>query len=208
MNTPVSTVSLLLSSTALLAACATGPRLDAEWSDANAASRAGLLRGPVLVACEAPDVALRNVCQDRVADEVRARGARPVFVPPETRLVQDQSLDAQLVPVARTQNAKAILVMSLRPAASEASGSGLSLGLGGFGFGRGGGSALGVGVAAPIGGTRVETGFAANGRVTSVEQSRLVWTATAAASPSIDYDAQLADLSRTVLDAAARAGLF
>jgi hypothetical protein len=83
---------------------------------------------------------------------------------------------------------------------------GVTLSIGGFGFGRS--SAGGVGVSAPIGGGQVSNGYSANGRVTDVASGRLMWTARASAPPSGDVNAQLADLSKTVLDAAGKAGLF
>jgi hypothetical protein len=189
----------------LLAACA-APRPDAEWTAPDVGAQASLLRrANVLVACEAPDVAVRNVCQDRLAAQVAARGGRPVFVPGETRLTPDRSLDEQLLPSARNANATAILVLSLRPVASEPT-SGASFSIGGFGFG--GRSAFGGGVSAPIGETRIATTYAANGRVTSVSTGRLVWTATTTTPAAEDLSEQLSTLSTSVLDSAARAGLF
>lgn len=82
----------------------------------------------------------------------------------------------------------------------------MTLGIGGFGFGRNVGG--GVGVAAPIGGGEVSNGYAANGRITDVASGRLMWTARASAPPSSDLNAQLADLSKSVMDAASNAGLF
>jgi hypothetical protein len=80
---------------ALVAGCASAPQLDAQWSDASAAP--GLLRGArVLVACDAAELVVRQICQDRLASEVAARGATPVFVPPETPIATDRSIDAQL----------------------------------------------------------------------------------------------------------------
>jgi len=200
------TVVALACAATLMSGCA-ARRVDVEWTAPELGPQSGLLRGnDVLVACEAPDVALRNVCQDSLAAEVRARGARPVVVSPDTRLTGDRSLDEQLLSGARRASTRAILVVALRPASSEPTGSGLSIGIGGFGFGRG--SAVGGGISAPIGEQRIATGFAANGRVTDVTSGRLVWTATASVPPSDDLRAQCADLAAAVLDSAARAGLF
>ena len=66
----------------------------------------------------------------------------------------------------------------------------------------------GVGVSAPVGGGKVTSGYAANGRLTDAASSRLMWTARAAATPSSDVNAQLADLAKALLDAADKAGLF
>lgn len=190
----------------LLAACTSTPQLGAQWTDPSLGSQSALLRSTkVLVACEAADVAIRQVCQEQLAAEVVARGATPVFAATDTPLTNDRSVDGQLVPGARTAGAAAVLVVTLTPASVDAS-PGFSIGIGGFGLGRN--SALGVGVAAPIGGGRVETGFAANGRITEVASGRLVWTASAAAPPSSDLNAQFAALSKAVLDAAEKSGLF
>lgn len=190
----------------LVAACASTPRVDAQWTDPALGAHSSLLRGAkVMIACDSPDVAVRQVCQEQLASEVVARGAVPVFVPSDVPLLTDRALDGQLLPGARTASAKAVLVVTLTPAATD-TGSGFSVGIGGFGFGRN--SALGVGVDAPIGGGRVKTGFAANGRVTDVSSGRLVWTASAVAPPSADLNAQFAALSRAVLDSAEKAGLF
>ena len=159
----------------------------------------------MLVACDVFDVAVRQVCQDQLASEVVARGATPVFIAANTQLLTDRPLDGQLLPSARTADAKAVLVVTLTPASADVN-SGPSFSIGGFGFGRS--SAAGVGVSAPLGGGRVKTGFAANGRVTDVSTGRLVWTASAAAQPSADLGAQFGALSKVVLDSAEKAGLF
>lgn len=204
-SSPSAGFATLALATLLLSACASVPAPDAVWAAPDIGAQARLLQGAnVLVACEAPDVAVRNICQDRLAAAVAARGGRPVFVPGDTRLVAGP-LDAQLLPSARSENATAILVMTLRPVATEATPS-ASFSIGGFGFGRG--SALGGGLTAPIGETRVATGFSANGRVTNASTGRLVWTASASSPPSEDLPGQLSTLSASVVDAAARAGLF
>jgi len=189
---------------ALAAGCASTPQLDAQWSDASVGP--GLLRGArVLVACDAAELVVRQICQDRLAGEVSARGATPVFVPPETPIATDRSLDAQLLPAARESGATAVMVMTVAVAVHDVSAP-FSVGIGGFGFGSGG--SVGVGVSAPVGGGRVSAGYSANGRVTDVPSGRLVWTAKATSPPSSDVNAQMADLSRIVLGAADKAGLF
>ncbi|HTJ04933.1 MAG TPA: hypothetical protein VL624_06280 [Caldimonas sp.] len=189
---------------ALAAGCASAPQLDAQWSDPAAAP--GLLRGArVLVACDAAELVVRQICQDRLAGEVAARGATPVFVPPETPIVTDRSIDSQLLAPARESGAKALLVMTVAVAVHDVSAP-VQIGIGGFGFGSS--SSVGVGVSAPVGGGRVTAGYSGNGRVTDVSNGRLVWTAKATSPPSADLDAQMADLSRLVLGAADKAGLF
>lgn len=188
----------------LLIGCASTPQLDAQWSDPSLG--AGLLRGArVLVACDAFEVVIRQICQDQLASEVVARGATPVFVAPGFAVATDRSVDAQLLPAAREAGAKAMMVMTVAVAMSDVS-PGFSIGVGGFGLGRR--SGVGVGVEAPLGGGRVTSGYSANGRVTDVSSGRLVWTAKATAPPSSDLNAQMGELSKAVLGAADKSGLF
>ena len=190
--------------TVLVGACASTPQLDASWSDPQLG--ASFLRGArVLIACDTVEVVMRQLCQDRMAAEVVARGAMPVFAAQDTPLAADRAVDPQLLPSARSAGAKALMVVTIAPAVTDVS-PGVSIGIGGFGFGRR--SSVGVGVAAPIGGGRVTTGYSANGRLTDVSTGRLVWTAKATAPPSSDIDAQLGELSKAVAGAADRAGLF
>jgi hypothetical protein len=199
-------VAAALAASAWLAACASAPQIEAQWFDPQLDADSGLLRGAkVLVACDAYDLAIRQICQDQLAAEVVARGATPVFATADTPIVTDRAIDGQLLPAARSAGAKAVLVVTLAPAVTDVS-PGFSVGIGGFGFGRG--SAVGVGAAAPIGGGRVTTGYSANGRVTDAASGRLVWTAKATTPPSSDLEAQLGQLARAVLDSAGKAGLF
>ena len=102
----------------MLSACASGPQLDAQWRDPNLAG--GFLRGArVLVACDAAEVVIRQVCQDQLASEVVSRGGTPVFVPPETPLVTDRSIDAQLLPTARSAGVSAMLVVTVAVAVND-----------------------------------------------------------------------------------------
>jgi hypothetical protein len=187
-----------------LSGCASGPQLDAQWTDPQMAP--GYLRGArVLVACDAAEPVVRQICQDQFASEVVARGGSPVFAAPGGAVTPDRAIDGQLLPAARDAGAKAIMVMTVAVVVNEV-GPGFSIGIGGFGFGsRGGG---GVGVSAPIGGGRVTSGYSVSGRLTDAASGRLLWTAKATASPAGDVNAQMGELSKTVLDAADRAGLF
>jgi hypothetical protein len=188
----------------LLVGCASTPQLDAQWSDASLG--AGFLRGArVLVACDAYEVVVRQICQDQLAAEVVARGATPVFLAPGYPVATDRSVDAQLLPAAREAGAKAMMVMTVAVAVQDVS-QPFQIGIGGFGFGSSG--SAGVGVSAPVGGGRVTSGYSANGRLTEVLTGRLVWTAKATAPPSSDINAQMSDLSKLVLGAADKAGLF
>ncbi len=188
----------------LLVGCASTPQLDAQWSDP--ALGPSFLRGArVLVACDAFEVVIRQICQDQLASEVVARGATPVLLAPGFPVATDRSVDAQLLPAAREAGAKAMMVMTVAVAVNDVSPR-FSIGVGGFGFGRH--SGVGVGAEAPFGGGRVTSGYSANGRVTDVPSGRLVWTAKATAPPSSDLNAQMSELSKSVLGAADKAGLF
>lgn len=187
-----------------LAGCAT-PQVDAQWRSAELP--ASYLRGAiVLVSCETRELVLKRICEDQVVADLSARGARPVLPAPGTVAASASgTLDTQYLPAARSSGAKAVLSVSVGLSSQSVS-PGLAIGIGGFGFGRYSGA--GIGVSAPIGGGRVNSGYSADGRVTDVSSGRLMWTARASTPPSSDVNAQLADLSRTVLDAAGSAGLF
>jgi hypothetical protein len=189
----------------LIAAGCASTVVDTQWR--NVELPAGYLRGAtVLVSCETGEDLLRRICEERVAADLSARGATPVLPAPGTvAAVQPGVADAQYLPAARDNGAKAVFSVTLGVASANVS-SGVMLSVGGFGFGRS--SAGGVGVSAPIGGGQVSNGYAANGRVTDVASGRLMWSARASAPPSGDVNAQLADLSKAVLDAAGKAGLF
>ena len=187
----------------LLVGCAS-TQLDAQWSDPSLGPT--FLRGArVLVACDAYELVVRQICQDQLAAEVTARGATPVFLAPGFPVATDRAIDPQLLPAAREAGAKAMMVMTVAVAVNEVS-SPFTIGIGGFGFGGSGG--VGVGVQAPVGGGRVTSGYSANGRVTDVPTGRLVWTAKATSPPSSDVNAQMGELSKAVLAAADKAGLF
>ncbi len=190
----------------LLVACASTPRPEAQWVDPALGAQSRLLQGQkVLVACDAYDAAVRQICQDALFREVLAKGAQPVVLPAGATFMTDRELDGQLVGSAAGLGARAVIVLALTPATASA-GSGVSLGIGGFSFGRGGGGGIGLGV--PIGGSQVSTGFSANGRVTDARTGRLVWTTSFVAAPSQDLRAQSGALAKSVIDAAQAAGLF
>ena len=145
--------ALLATALVALAGCAIDRSSTPQWTR-PAARAPGFLRGArVLVACDAAEAVIVQICQDQVARASRARGATPVFVP--TRLRRSpptRSVDAQLLPAARDAGAKAMMVVTVAVAVADVS-QGISIGIGGFGFGRSGGG--GVGVSAPVGGGSV-----------------------------------------------------
>lgn len=193
---------------ALLAACAS-TRLDAQWSDPQAA--AGSLRGArVMVACEAYDLTIKRICLDRMVAEVSARGGQPVPAPDTTNQAPGRPLGAeQYLPAARSAGAKAVITqvvtqadVSVNPPPS------VSIGIGGFGFGGGGGISTGVGVSAPVGSSRTDIGYAISSSVIETGSGRLIESAKASAPPSSNVTAQIAELSKLVFEAIDSAKLF
>ena len=190
---------------ALLAGCAT-TQVDAQWRNVDLPP-SYLLGASVLVTCETGEQVVKRICEDQLGADLRARGVRVLVAAPGALPsgVPVGATDVQYLPLARENGAKAVFSVSVGPAAQTVSqGVSLGIGLGGFGRGVGGG----VGVSAPIGGGRVTSGYSANGRVTDVASGRLFWTAKATAPPSSDVNAQMGELSKAVLGAADKAGLF
>jgi len=195
--------ALLATTLAALAGCAT-TQLDAEWRDPQASP--GALRGArVLVACDAFEAVIVQICRDQMAGAVSAQGATPVFVPTNFPISPTRAIDPQLLLAARDVGAKAMLVVTVAVASSNVS-QGMSIGIGGFGFGSSGGG--GIGISAPVGGGNVTQGYAANGRLTDVASERLLWTAKATSPASGDINAQMSELSKTLFAAATKAGVF
>ena len=195
--------ALLATALAALAGCAT-TQLDAEWRDPQLS--AGSLRGArVLVACDAAEAVIVQLCRDQIASGVTAQGATPVFVPTNFPISPARAIDPQLLLAARDAGAKAMLVVTVAVASANVS-QGMSIGIGGFGFGSSGGG--GIGVSAPVGGGSVTQGYAANGRLTDVASERLLWTAKATSPASSDVNLQMSELSKTLFAAATKAGAF
>lgn len=104
-----------------LAGCASVPQREAQWIDPGIGTQSRFLRGvKILIACDAYDPALRQICQDRLYRDVLAKGANPVVAPAGAVLLNDRELDGQLVPVAAALGAKAIFILSLTPATTSA----------------------------------------------------------------------------------------
>lgn len=190
----------------LLTACAS-TSLDAQWADPQLTGGNPLRGARVLVVCEAQDQVLRRVCSDQVSAQVLAAGAVPVQAPDlgDGAAPSAPGGPAPYLAAARAAHAKAVLVTAVAPNSTVAKpGFTLGVGLGGFGGNVGGG----VGVSMPMGGTKVETGYAANVSVTDVASGRLMWTARASEAASADVNAQVAALSKKVVAGAVKTGLF
>jgi hypothetical protein len=199
---------LIGSGVGLIAGCAT-TRVNVEWTEPEFRGRS--LRGEkVLVVCDAPDISMQRVCQDRIAGQLRAAGAVPVISanagltagPPPTN-------DATLV-AARGAGAKAIFGATIGPDVTVVSGGpAISIGVGGWG-GSGGGTVVGsgVGIGFPIGGGQASTGYAANMVLTDAATVKLMWSSKITSPASQNLNAQMGELARVGVEAAQKAGFF
>lgn len=197
----IAPITVGLAAAVLLGACAS-TKLDAQWVDPQFAGRS-LAGSKVLVVCDATDLTLRRLCQDRMSAQVVALGATAVPGP-------EQGTNEVYLGAARSAGARALLVTSVAPDANVVSGgSQVSFGLGGFNWGGGGGGVGGgVGVSMPVGGARVQTAYGANASLTDVATGKLMWTGKASTPAQDNVAAQLDELSRATLNAAQKAGLF
>lgn len=195
---------------ALLAGCASGP--DATWTDPQLASGAArpLQGARVLVVCEAAETTLQQLCLDRMAEELTARGLTPVrSAQPPTGAGVGRGAEAY-VGEARAAGARALLLTSVTPDTARAAAphSPFSIGIGGFSIGGRGGA--GVGVSVPIGGAAGSSytpGYAANGSFTDAASGRLLWSARASSTGS-DLNAGMGTMAKTLMGAAEKAGVF
>ena len=191
----------------MMAGCAT-TEVNVQWSDPEFAGRS--LRGEkVLVVCDAPDIAIRNICQDQVAAEVRASGATPVINADAGLTVGPPPANDKTLAAARAAGAKAILGSTIGADVTVVNpGSSAGFGLGGFG-GSGrtvtGGS---VGIGFPMGGGQATTGYTANMVLTDVATVRVMWTSKVTTPGSQNVGAQIGDLARVGVGAARTAGFF
>lgn len=174
------------------------------------------LRGErVLVVCQAPDDAVRRLCEDQLVTDAGAHGVtavrladRPLGVPP----------NAPLPPEVYREGAKSTgaVAMALEPDATVVNpGPMIGIGVGGGtwgggGWGRGGGSFGGVGtsVGIPAGPGSVQTGFAASTQLVDAATEQIAWSGRAVAPPSDAFVRQLIDLTHVTFEAMAKAGLL
>lgn len=196
---PLATISLTTATA--LAGCGIAP-LDAQWKDPGHPAES--LRGTtVLVVCESDEQVVKQMCQDRVAAELRALGANTALVPysvdPTATRLSDE---------ARAVKARAIFSTKLSPDVPRyGSSSGVSVGFGmGGGFGHRGFG--GVGVSAPLGGSRISQGYVANASLSDVASGRLMWTGKASTRSSEDLNWQVDSLTKAVVGGAQQAGFF
>ena len=193
----------------LLAGCAS-TQLGAQYVDPQTPRQA--LRGAaVLVVCEAPEAAMRLICESETVAELSRLGAKPLTDPRLVGLVTDREpAPEQYLPAAKAAGATAVFATSLRtdhwwPSPASA----VSVGIGAWG-GSGGfsGGSAGVGVSMPVGGTQAAPRLTASGTLLEVASGRVVWSASATSTRSGDASGQIGELVRTLTAAVREAGLF
>jgi hypothetical protein len=192
----------------LLSGCAS-TQLDAQWKDPQRTPMP--LRGAkVLLVCEADEAVVKRICQDQLAHQVMAMGATPVTSAELVNAAPGRPpAPESYLPAARSAGAQAVFSTHIAPQLTTDRPTGVSIGVG-IGGGLGGRGFGGIGVSAPLGGGQrpVTAGYAANSVLTDVSSGRLMWTAKASTPSSDNLAGQIGDLSRTVVEAAQKAGFF
>lgn len=194
---------MALAAALLVGGCASNP-VDSQWVEPQFAGQS--LRGSkLLVVCEAPDEALQRNCLDRASAELVAYGASPVTQAPVAAGTARSSAAEPYLAAARAAGAKAVWLTAVGPDATLVQpGPSIGVGLGGFGRSVGGG----VGISLPIGGGKTQTAYGANSQLTDVASARLMWTAKTRAPSADDANAQVAELVKSAVAAAGKAGFF
>ncbi|MCU0940254.1 MAG: hypothetical protein MUC86_14230 [Burkholderiaceae bacterium] len=192
----------------LLAACAT-PQMEAQWRDPQLGAKA--LQGrTVLVVCRGLDLTLERICEDRLAADAQAIGARVV----RAELARDTPADPNaatelLLKAARSVRADAVLAMTIERAniAPAPSGGSVGIGVGGSSGGWGSRTSGGIGISLPIGGASGPA-LAASTSLNDAVSGKLVWSGRARASGTVNEAEQVGELSRVTADALKATGLF
>lgn len=196
----------------LLAGCAS-TQMGAQYVDPQAPPQ--YLRGaPVLVVCEAPEPAVKLICESQAVGQLTQLGARPLTDPKLVSLMAGREpTPEQYLPAAREAGARAVFNLTLKPDIWRPSPmSSISIGVGGWGGsggyygGSGGGGA--VGVTMPVGGAQGAVGLAATGTLVDVASGRVIWSAGATNAAASDATTRIAELTRALTDAMRQAGLF
>ncbi|MFM1988374.1 MAG: hypothetical protein RJA99_1331 [Pseudomonadota bacterium] len=192
---------------ALLGAGCASPRIDGQWSDPSFASRS-LSGQTVLVSCRAPDATLARICEQRIADELREAGARPVIAPAPVDAAGGNDAVAR---AARAAGARSAVAASVAVAGVTQAAFGPSLGFGfggGFGGGRGGIGFGGIGMSVPLGGVRPQTAYSMGQALVDAESGREMWSVRATSPNTDDAGVQVAELARATVGTMREAGLF
>jgi len=195
-----------------LSGCAS-TQLGAQYVDPQFPRQA--LRGAViLVVCEAPELAIKLICENQISSQLTQLGARPLT---DSRLVNptpgQEPPPGHYLPAAQAAGARAVFSTTLTPDYWQANPmSSVSIGIGGWGGSGGyhGGSGVGggVGVTMPVGAAQGGTGLAALGSIIDVASSRVMWSAKVTTPPAADFSTQVAEATKALAEVARQTGLF
>jgi hypothetical protein len=206
--TPFYRSAALLAPIALFTGCAT-TQIDAQWSNPDYSGKS--LRGaPVLVACEAQDLTLQRICEDQVAAEVAARGAKPTknFTLGPAGPAPAGAPDPYTA-AAKRIGATAIVRTTLSagpPVVSE--GPTIGFGFGGGSFGGGSYRSGGAGISAPVGGARTTQALSAETVLVNPANGVTMWSARATSPTSGEPGTQVAELAKVLVDAVQKSGML
>lgn len=195
--------------TVLLAGCAT-TQMDAQWSNPDYSGRS--LRGEtVLVACEAQEVTLQRICEDEVAAQVSARGAKPTK---NSTLSASGNAPAGATDpyavAAKRIGARAIVRTTLAAGPPVVSDSGpvIGIGVGGGSFGGGSYRSGGAGVTLPVGGARATQSLSAETVLINPANGVTMWSGRATSPTNADAGGQVTELTRVIFEAVQKSGML
>jgi hypothetical protein len=195
----------------LLSGCAQ-TQLGAQYVDPQFPQQ--VLRGAaILVVCDAPEPAIRLICESQISGQLMQLGARPLT---DSKLVNPtpgkEPPASQFLPAAQAAGARAVFSTTLMPDYWMNPMPSLSIGIGSWGGSGGyyGGSGIGggVGVTMPVGTMQGSTGLAAIGSVIDVASGRVMWSTKATAAPAADVTSQVAEAAKALAEAVRQTGLF
>jgi hypothetical protein len=185
----------------LLVACAT-TKMEAQWSNPEFGGFK-LRDQTVMVACQARDFTVQAVCEDQIASQLTARGAKPVkFAVSNTGVSPtNEAIDA----AAKKANARVIYRTTLSTSIPTVSpGPTIGIGVGGGSY-RGGAAG---GISMPIGGSSVSEAYAADTSIVDVATNKLIWSGRATSPTASDVTSQLTDLTRVMFESLTGTGLI
>jgi hypothetical protein len=192
----------------MLAGCAT-TQVDAQWSNPEYSGKS--LRGEsVLVACEASELTLQRICEDQVAAQVSARGAKPTKNSTLSSVGSPPGATDPYAVAAKRIGARAIVRTTLAAGPPIVSDSGpvIGFGLGGGSFGGGSYRSGGAGVTMPVGGARMTQTLSAETVLINPANGVTMWSGRASSPTNQDAGGQVTELARVLVEAVQKSGML
>lgn len=205
------TISLLPAACAMLfAGCAT-TQMDAQWSNPEYSGRS--LRGEsVLVACEAAELTLQRICEDQVAAQVSARGAKPTKNSTLTAAGAPPAGATDPYSTAAKRIGASVIVrttLAAGPPIVSDSGPVIGFGLGGGSYGGGGSyRSGGAGITLPIGGTKTTQALSAETVLINPANGVTMWSGRASSATNLDAGGQVTELAKVIVEAVQKSGML